>query len=204
VRQNLTVVDYLRSLDLGVDATGDDVRAAFRRLARQHHPDLDRTAASTRRFVEVVEAYRALQMEMGLRPNMAHYRLCPRCGRYGELLDGLDGRLGCPDCLLGMMGKRRYLPLPTFVTVKHLGTIALYAASVLFAFLYAQHGPLQWAILSLGCALLGLLLLFVACMTVPEVVSGERRRQTRAVRSAYSAQTPCKHRSPQRGGHDVA
>jgi uncharacterized protein (DUF983 family) len=174
VRQNVTVVDHLRSLELGAGATGDDVRAAFRRLARQHHPDLNHTAAGNRRFVEVVEAYRALQMEMGLRPNMADYRVCPRCGHYGELLDGLDGRPGCPDCLLGMTGQRRYLPLPTFVTVKHVGTIALYAASVWFAFLYARDGSLQLAALSLGCAVLGLVLLFIVCMTVPEVVSGGR------------------------------
>jgi uncharacterized protein (DUF983 family) len=197
VRPNPTFVDHLRSLDLGVDATGDDVRAAFRRLVRQHHPDLNRTAASDKRFIEVVEAYRALQTEMGLRPNLAHYRLCPRCGHYGELLDGLDGRPGCVDCLLGIMGRRRYLPLPVFVTVRHVGTIALIAASVLFALLYAQDGPLRWAALSLGCAGLGVLLLYIACMTVPTVVSGERRQMRAPRREARSA-SPCGPR--QKGG----
>lgn len=177
MRREPTVVDHLRSLELGADATGDEVRAAFRRLARQFHPDLNRTAAGNRRFVEVVEAYRALQLAMGLRPNMAHYRLCPRCGHYAELLDGLDGRLGCPDCLLGMMDRRRYLPLPTFVTVQHLGVIVLYAASGLLGLLYAGNGPPQLAVLSLGCALLGLVLLFFACMTVPDVVSGRQSRR---------------------------
>lgn len=172
-----TVVDHLRSLDLGADATGDEVRAAFRRLARKYHPDLNRTPEGNRRFVEVIAAYRALQLAMGLRPNMAHYRLCPRCGHYAELLDGLDGRLGCPDCLLGMMEKRRYLPLPTFVTVQHLGVIVLYAASGLFALLYAGQGSPQMAVLSLGCAVLGLVLLFFACMTVPDVVSGRQSRR---------------------------
>jgi hypothetical protein len=174
-RQDLTVVEHLRSLELGVDATGDDVRTAFRRLARQHHPDLDRTGASTKRFIEVVAAYRALQIEMGLSPNMAHYRLCPRCGHYGELLDGLDGRPGCADCLLGLTVRRHFLPLLTFATVKHVGTIALYAISILCAILYAQHGRFQLAALSVGCAVLGLLLLFVTCLTVPDVVPAARR-----------------------------
>ena len=180
MRRNLTVADHLRTLDLGVDASGDDVRAAFRRLARRHHPDLHCTAADERRFLAVVAAYRALQMEMGLRPNMASYRLCPRCGRYGELLDGLDGRLGCSDCLLGMRDRSRLLPMPIYVTVQHVGSIVLYAASGLFAWLYSRCGSPRSAALSLGCAALGLVLLFIACMTVPEVLSsarGGRRRR---------------------------
>jgi uncharacterized protein (DUF983 family) len=162
-------------LGLAIDATGDDVRAAFRRLAIQYHPDLNRSPASTRRFVELVKAYRALQIEMGLRPNMAHYRRCPRCGRYGELLEGLDRRPGCADCLLGITARRHFLPPLTFATVKHIGTIALYAASVISVVMYAASGGRQFLALSLGCAFLGLFLLFVTCMTVPEFIPRARR-----------------------------
>ena len=172
--QTVTVVDHLRTLGLDADATGDDVRAAFRRLARQYHPDLNGAPGANARFVAVVKSYRALQFELGLRPDMAHYRLCPRCGCYAELLEGLDGRSGCADCLLGRIEPHRFLPLPIFVTVRHLGVLALYVASIVLAWLYVQS-PAPWeAALSLVCALGGLGLLFVACMTVPEVGCGER------------------------------
>jgi hypothetical protein len=174
MRHDQTIVDHLRSLELADCATGDDVRAAFRRLARRYHPDLNSTAYGHRRFVEVVGAYRALQIEMNLRPNMAHYRLCPQCGHYAELLEGLDGRMGCPDCLLGTMERSRYLPLPIFVTVQHVGAITLYGISAVLAMLYAASPAPELAVGSVICAVLGIVLLFVACMTVPDVLSGRR------------------------------
>jgi hypothetical protein len=173
--QRLAMADHLRSLGLSVGASGDEVRAAFRRLALQYHPDLDRSPSSAQHFVEVLQAYRALQIEMGLRPNVAHYRLCPRCGQYRELLDGLDGLQGCPDCLLGITARRRLLPLLRLVTVKHVGTIALYGASILLAFAFVQRGGPLLAAASVGCAVVGLLLLFVTCMTVTDVAPASPR-----------------------------
>jgi molecular chaperone DnaJ len=47
---------------LGVPATADReaIRTAFRRLAREHHPDVSESTAAEERFREVVEAYRTL------------------------------------------------------------------------------------------------------------------------------------------------
>lgn len=47
---------------LGVSATADrdQIRSAFRRLAREHHPDLSAAPEADERFREVVEAYRTL------------------------------------------------------------------------------------------------------------------------------------------------
>jgi molecular chaperone DnaJ len=47
---------------LGVSSSAgrDEIRTAFRRLAREHHPDLSRAPGSDERFREVVEAYRTL------------------------------------------------------------------------------------------------------------------------------------------------
>jgi molecular chaperone DnaJ len=47
---------------LGVPATADrvEIRAAFRRLARAHHPDVSAVPDAEERFREVVEAYRTL------------------------------------------------------------------------------------------------------------------------------------------------
>jgi hypothetical protein len=48
-------------LGVAPDATTDDVRAAYRRLVRRHHPDLaGPSAATTRRTVELNEAYAAV------------------------------------------------------------------------------------------------------------------------------------------------
>ena len=55
-----TFKDYYRIL--AVDSTADDatIKAAFRRLARRHHPDVARTARAARRFHEIREAYEVL------------------------------------------------------------------------------------------------------------------------------------------------
>ncbi len=53
--------DYYKILGVPRDASAKDVKAAFRRLARKHHPDMNRgQAASEARFKEVNEAYEVL------------------------------------------------------------------------------------------------------------------------------------------------
>jgi curved DNA-binding protein CbpA len=52
--------DYYRRL--GVSPTTGDlaIKAAFRRLARRHHPDVASDKRSARRFPEILEAYEVL------------------------------------------------------------------------------------------------------------------------------------------------
>src|SRR5215475_13595690 len=53
--------DYYQTLGVGRDASADDIRKAYRKLARKHHPDLnpgDKTAED--RFKRVQEAYDVL------------------------------------------------------------------------------------------------------------------------------------------------
>jgi DnaJ-class molecular chaperone len=47
---------------LRVDSTADDatIKAAFRRLARRHHPDVAKNKRGARRFREIREAYHVL------------------------------------------------------------------------------------------------------------------------------------------------
>lgn len=50
-------------LGISSEGTFEDVRAAYRRMARKYHPDVsppDATAENTRRFIEVQEAYETL------------------------------------------------------------------------------------------------------------------------------------------------
>ena len=52
--------DYYEVLGVARDASEDDVRRAFRRLARQYHPDVNREDGAGARFKEINEAYEVL------------------------------------------------------------------------------------------------------------------------------------------------
>lgn len=53
--------DYYEVLEVGKDASIDDIKKAFRKLAKQHHPDMnDGDKASEAKFKEVNEAYEVL------------------------------------------------------------------------------------------------------------------------------------------------
>jgi molecular chaperone DnaJ len=52
--------DYYEILGIARDASEDDVRRAFRRLARQYHPDVSREEGAAERFKEINEAYEVL------------------------------------------------------------------------------------------------------------------------------------------------
>lgn len=49
--------DYYEVLGVERGATKDQVRKAYRRLARQYHPDVNKAADATKKFSEVQEAY---------------------------------------------------------------------------------------------------------------------------------------------------
>jgi curved DNA-binding protein len=52
--------DYYQTLGVARDATADDVKKAFRKLARKHHPDLSKEPDAEARMKEVNEAYAVL------------------------------------------------------------------------------------------------------------------------------------------------
>ncbi len=52
--------DYYQTLGVARDATADDIKKAFRKLARKHHPDLSKEAGAEARMKEVNEAYAVL------------------------------------------------------------------------------------------------------------------------------------------------
>jgi molecular chaperone DnaJ len=52
--------DYYEVLGISRDAGKDDVRAAYRKLARQHHPDVNKAPDAEARFKEINEAYQVL------------------------------------------------------------------------------------------------------------------------------------------------
>jgi curved DNA-binding protein len=52
--------DYYRILGVTPTASADDIKAAYRKLARTYHPDVNKAADAQDRFVEIGEAYEAL------------------------------------------------------------------------------------------------------------------------------------------------
>jgi curved DNA-binding protein len=52
--------DYYQTLGVARDATADDIKKAFRKLARKHHPDLSKEPGAEARMKEVNEAYAVL------------------------------------------------------------------------------------------------------------------------------------------------
>src|SRR5256885_14652096 len=52
--------DYYKTLGVSKDATAADIKKAYRKLARQFHPDVSRSADASKRFKEVNEANEVL------------------------------------------------------------------------------------------------------------------------------------------------
>ena len=53
--------DYYQILGLTREASADDIKRAYRRLARKYHPDVSKEADAEERFKEVNEAYEVLK-----------------------------------------------------------------------------------------------------------------------------------------------
>jgi DnaJ-class molecular chaperone len=55
-----TKKDYYEVLGVSKSASAEDIKSAYRKLARKHHPDIDKTAGADIRFKEIGEAYQVL------------------------------------------------------------------------------------------------------------------------------------------------
>lgn len=53
--------DYYKALGVAKDAPLDEIKRAYRKLARQYHPDINKDADAEDRFKEISEAYEALK-----------------------------------------------------------------------------------------------------------------------------------------------
>ncbi len=52
--------DYYEILGVNKAASAEEIKSAYRKLARRHHPDIDKTAGANERFKEIGEAYQVL------------------------------------------------------------------------------------------------------------------------------------------------
>ena len=81
----MTQRDYYEILGVQRNASPDDLKSAFRRLARQYHPDVNKAPDAEERFKEINEAYAVLSDP----DKRAAY------DRYGHA--GVNGTGGTPD-----------------------------------------------------------------------------------------------------------
>ena len=85
--------DFYEVLGLSSSASPDDIRSAYRRLARQHHPDVNQGDSSAEaRFKEINEAYEVLS-----NPEKRQ-----RYDRFGH--EGVNGTPGGADFGFGGFG----------------------------------------------------------------------------------------------------
>ncbi len=57
----VTYKDYYAVLGIDRNATQDDVRKAYRNLAKKYHPDVNKSPGSEERYKEINEAYEVLK-----------------------------------------------------------------------------------------------------------------------------------------------
>ena len=56
--------DYYKILGVARTASADELKRAYRKLARQYHPDVSKEADAETRFKEMKEAYEVLKLSL--------------------------------------------------------------------------------------------------------------------------------------------
>jgi curved DNA-binding protein len=104
--------DYYEIMGVARDASADEIKRAYRRLARKYHPDVSKEKDAEARFKEVGEAYevlrdpekRAAYDQLGRRPTGEEFKPPPnwnfefegedRAGEHSDFFEQLFGGLG--------------------------------------------------------------------------------------------------------------
>jgi curved DNA-binding protein len=84
--------DYYEVLGVPRDADTEDIRRAYRKLARENHPDINKDPEAEDRFKEISEAYEVLRDEERRR----QYDRVGRHRRNGQDMSRADGFGGAP------------------------------------------------------------------------------------------------------------
>lgn len=140
---------YYELLHLSVDASDDEVKQAFRRMARLHHPDMHQDPAAKRsaedRFKEILQAYETLKDPLSRRSYDAcldtfsvHSREYDACGAAS--------RPDPPHPSFSILEKTTEIQYKTLITLKQLitgwrGKAKVYRTDVCTCVRSLRHAP---------------------------------------------------------------
>src|SRR5699024_2385537 len=92
--QQVAKRDYYDILGLDKNASKDDIKKAYRKLARKYHPDVSKEPNAAEKFKEVKEAYEVLSDEQ----KRAQYDCFGHAGtQRSQWLEGFGGLGGAED-----------------------------------------------------------------------------------------------------------
>src|SRR5512145_1273894 len=94
--------DLYEILGVTRDASGEDIKRAYRRLAREYHPDVNADPAAEERFKEVAAAYEILSDANKRAQYDAYGRGGPVEFPFGDMSDLFEAFFGT-----GTFGRRR-------------------------------------------------------------------------------------------------
>src|SRR5205807_4553513 len=80
--------DYYKTLGVPKNASADDIKKAYRKLARQQHPDVNKKPEAERRFKEINEANEVLSDPS---KRKRYDTVCPDWERYASGMGGQPG-----------------------------------------------------------------------------------------------------------------
>ena len=106
--------DYYQALGVPRDANLDQIKKAYRKLAREHHPDMTKAKGSEARFKDAAEAYATLKDpekrkaydELGRRPPGQEFSPPPQWEQHFGTRDGGFGDIDLEQ-LLASLGRGR-------------------------------------------------------------------------------------------------
>ncbi len=98
-----TKTDFYETLGVARNATPEDIKKAYRKLAFQFHPDRNKDAGATERFKEISEAYQVLS-DPNRRASYDQFGHAGANGAAGRGFDGFEGFGGLGDIFESFFG----------------------------------------------------------------------------------------------------